>query len=332
MHDVLPPDPADGWLLVRVLAAAGGPCLLTVPVQRDHGRMPARRTGAPDPDADDLPRLRVPREQLEAEIDERVASGEALLRMPVRSEAELGEARSAYYTWSEYNETLLRRSFDRTGPAEEYHGSRFGFAAAGLPLETMAAHLRRDIDAKLRRLGSQRTRLSLYKEETLDMNRAGSDLAGRVGGEDVFIVHGHAAGVKETVARFVRRLLNREPVILHEQPDGGRTIIEKFEAHAATAAAAIVLLTGDDVGGPQDSPPAELKPRGRQNVILELGYFLGVLGRSRVIVLYEPGVEVPSDLDGYLRVPLDTADGWRARLARELKNGANLDIDPTALL
>jgi predicted nucleotide-binding protein len=68
------------------------------------------------------------------------------------------------------------------------------------------------------------------------------------------------------------------------------------------------------------------QPRARQNVILELGYFLGKLGRGRVCVIYVDGVEIPSDYHGVVFVPLDEAGAWRLRLARELK-AAGFDID-----
>src|SRR5258705_486491 len=68
-------------------------------------------------------------------------------------------------------------------------------------------------------------------------------------GTEVFIVHGHDGEAKVTVARFLSKLLDREPVILPEQADRGRTIIEKFEVYAGQVGIAIVLLTGDDEGG-----------------------------------------------------------------------------------
>lgn len=137
----------------------------------------------------------------------------------------------------------------------------------------------------------------------------------------VFVVHGHNEAVREITARLLEKL-GLEPVILHEQPNRGRTIIEKFIDYADVAFA-IVLLTSDDVGGKS----AEiLQPRARQNVLLELGFFLGRIGRDRVAALYEEGVEVPSDYDGVLFVPLDSAGGWRFLLARELK-AAGLAVD-----
>jgi len=45
---------------------------------------------------------------------------------------------------------------------------------------------------------------------------------------EVFVVHGNDHGNKETVARFLEKL-GLHPIILHEQADAGRTIIEKFE-------------------------------------------------------------------------------------------------------
>jgi predicted nucleotide-binding protein len=139
----------------------------------------------------------------------------------------------------------------------------------------------------------------------------------------VFVVHGHNAGIKESVARFLERL-DLEPIILHEKPNAGRTIIEKFSDYSDVHFA-VVLLTGDDEGKTKgtDDP---LQRRARQNVVLELGYFLGKLGRSRVCALYEDGVDIPSDYQGVLFVPLDPHEKWRFDLVRELK-AAGFPVD-----
>jgi predicted nucleotide-binding protein len=143
----------------------------------------------------------------------------------------------------------------------------------------------------------------------------------------VFVVHGHDNAAKETVARFLERL-NLEPVILHEKPNEGRTVIEKFEHHADVRFA-VVLLTPDDVGA-LATEASTLKPRARQNVVLELGYFLGSLRRSRVCALYRSGVEIPSDYP-VLYIELDEKGAWRTGLAQELSN-AGLKINLEALL
>jgi predicted nucleotide-binding protein len=109
---------------------------------------------------------------------------------------------------------------------------------------------------------------------------------------------------------------------LHEQPDSGRTIIEKFEDHASEAGFAVVLLTADDVGRARDE--TTLNPRARQNVVLELGFFIGRLGRGRVVALHEAGVELPSDLSGVLYKPL--AGNWHTALAGELR-AAKIEVD-----
>ena len=93
----------------------------------------------------------------------------------------------------------------------------------------------------------------------------------------VFVVHGRDAGAKNEVARFLSKL-KLEPVILHEKPNQGRTIIEKFERFSDVSFA-VVLLTPDDVGRPAGQSEKFDKSRARQNVILELGHFLGKLGR-----------------------------------------------------
>jgi hypothetical protein len=139
----------------------------------------------------------------------------------------------------------------------------------------------------------------------------------------VFLVHGHAEEPKQTVASFLRTL-GLEVVILHEQANRGQTIIEKFEKHSDVRFA-VVLLTPDDVGA-SVLHPEKTRCRARQNVILELGYFLAKLGRNKVCCLYVEGVEQPSDYDGVLYVPYDQGGAWRSKLAKEL-SAAEIDVD-----
>lgn len=142
---------------------------------------------------------------------------------------------------------------------------------------------------------------------------------------DVFIIHGRDEGTKEAVARFIEQL-GLNPIILHEQPNQGQTIIEKFERHAEVAFA-IALLTPDDTGG-LSGDEQSFKPRARQNVIFELGYFTGKLDRGRVCALKGENVEIPSDYDGVLYIPLDESGGWKMTLMRELKSaGFEVDVD-----
>ena len=140
----------------------------------------------------------------------------------------------------------------------------------------------------------------------------------------VFVVHGHNEAIRESTARLLEKL-NLEPIILHEQANRGHTIIEKFMEYSDVAFS-VVLLTADDKGGQKDGNQQEYKFRARQNVILELGFFLGRLGRERVCALYEEGVEIPSDYSGVVFIPLDEAGAWRLVLGRELR-AAGLEVD-----
>ena len=139
----------------------------------------------------------------------------------------------------------------------------------------------------------------------------------------VFVVHGRDVAAKEQVGRFLTQL-ELEPVILDEQPNQGQTVIEKFEENADVGFA-VVLFTPDDAGGLADSSN-EPRPRARQNVIFELGFFVAKLGRANVCLLHKGEVEMMSDYYGVIYVPMDDGGGWRLRLARELKS-AGIDVD-----
>ena len=139
----------------------------------------------------------------------------------------------------------------------------------------------------------------------------------------VFVVHGHDEGPREAVRSFLLRL-GFEPIVLHDQPNKGRTIITKFREEAGDVGFAVVLMTPDDQGKAEDA--AGLKPRARQNVVFELGFFIGELGPERVAALVKGGVERPSDFDGVVYIDLDDSGAWKMMLARELR-AAGLSFD-----
>jgi len=147
----------------------------------------------------------------------------------------------------------------------------------------------------------------------------------------VFVVHGHDEEMKQAVARTLEKI-GLEPIILHEQPNKGRTIIEKFTDYS-NVSFSVVLLSPDDIAYPKDHPPKDAKLRARQNVIFELGFFIGKLGRNRVLVLYqeEENFEMPSDYSGVLYTPYDKLGQWQIELVKELK-ACGYDVDANKLL
>lgn len=140
---------------------------------------------------------------------------------------------------------------------------------------------------------------------------------------NVFVVHGHDDGARAEVCRTIESL-DLEPIVLSEQTDMGRTVIEKFEKHSEGAAYAVVLLTPDDEGrlmGEKD-----LHPRARQNVVLELGYFYAKLGRANVCALVKGNLELPSDISGVIHKKIENGNSWKYELAREMQ-AAGLPVD-----
>lgn len=144
---------------------------------------------------------------------------------------------------------------------------------------------------------------------------------------EIFIVHGHDDLARLQVSAALQQLTGLVPVVLHEQRSGGKTVIEKLQEAAAQAVCAVVLLTPDDFGGKVDG---DSKPRARQNVVFEFGYFAALLGRENVIALTQGGVEIPSDLNGVVYISMDTTD-WKLKLATELRGISSLTVDSNAL-
>jgi predicted nucleotide-binding protein with TIR-like domain len=130
----------------------------------------------------------------------------------------------------------------------------------------------------------------------------------------VFVVHGHDELMREQVARYLEQL-DFEAIVLHEQTNRGKTLVEKLEANGDVGFA-IILLSGDDHGS---KPGDALRPRARQNVVLEWGYFWGRLGREHVIVPRKGDVDLPSDMSGLVWELFDDRGAWKSKISGELE-------------
>ena len=101
---------------------------------------------------------------------------------------------------------------------------------------------------------------------------------------------------------------------LAQQPNLGRTVLQKLNEESNKCRAAIIVMTGDDKFENEEV-------RARENVLHEVGFFQGKLGLEKVVVLHEEGVNIPSNIHGlvYIPFPKDTIEATFGALTRELK-------------
>ena len=140
----------------------------------------------------------------------------------------------------------------------------------------------------------------------------------------VFIVHGHDNEAKQELARVLEKS-DFEAIILHEQPNSGKTIIEKIERYTDVGYA-IVLYTECDKGRDKNVQIEQEKSRARQNVVFEHGYLIAKLGRDHVCALVKGDVETPGDISGVVYVPMDENGAWKMQLAKDMQD-VGLPVD-----
>ncbi|MGV7244384.1 TIR domain-containing protein [Caballeronia sp. M23-90] len=221
-------------------------------------------------------------------------------------------------------DTLERCFGDNSSRYRHFQGAGYLYESIGRPgiftkRGALEAQLREEVGENIRRsIGLLQSARASLQAELADIEHQLSPVSNTNSksmplSRRVFVVHGHDNGARETVARFLEHI-DFEPVILHEQANQGRTIIEKFEAHGDVGFA-VVLLTPDDEGCVKGG---KLQPRARQNVVLELGYFIGRLGRNKVCALKSGDLELPSDYQGVLWETMDSGGGWKLKLVSEL--------------
>jgi hypothetical protein len=192
------------------------------------------------------------KEEASEKITKRIELGHQIKNSNITSMTELKQARTGYYSWNEYNEDLLLHLFDNSSIKEGYRKSFFSVSIYKEPLDKQIEEFRDNVDYYLRKLESIRERLEIF-EVSPRLIQPPLTSQQRTLSKKVFVVHGHDEGAKEAVARFISKL-GLQPIILNEQPNSGKTIIEKFEDSAEEVGFAVVLLTPDDMGYPRDKP------------------------------------------------------------------------------
>lgn len=248
-------------------------------------------------------------------------------RRPVESmeydEASKNEFIAKFNRWHERNKEIYRSSFAVANNVyfHEYESQIWNH----IYIDDIVKIYKEDIGRLMNQMQTDIERVDLMK---CDIQEAAAIMvAPEKLSQEIFIVHGHNEEMKQTVARVVSQL-GLTPIILHEQPNGGKTIIEKFEGNAEDVNFAIVLLSADDLaasyrdlnGVKDEELRQHLEKRSRQNVVFEMGYLAGKLGRANVFFLLQDGVAKPGDLDGIVYTAYDVARAWRFELVKELKN------------
>jgi predicted nucleotide-binding protein len=270
--------------------------------------------------------LVIGREEARRRLQERIDQAEEILPGNRWSADDLMTGEERERKWRAYNRELLSRIFTTDEYARDYDVSQISIRQVqdryfDISADTVAGRILGSVRKQVARLDSVIERLELIDEAMV--GRAGGSLP--QGRSKVFVVHGHDDGAREGVARFLEKI-GLTAIILAEQPNRGRTIIEKFVDYAREVGFAVVLLTPDDLGGA--AADEAQKSRVRQNVVFELGYFVGSLGRGRACLLRRGEVEIPSDLYGVVYTTIDSGNGWKIELARELKDaGFEFDAD-----
>lgn len=270
-------------------------------------------------------KLLIPREQFFAEIDQLISQIDSL--------GNLGPDDPIFEQWRKAVEALLIHSLGEKSKQTSDFGwigyrpsiyemdDEYGIYGIAKQREYESFHKGLK-DAKILLKGI-REEVQKYFPDDVVKSKTKTDAKGI--SNRIFVIHGHDHELLYKVKDFLRKI-HMEPIVLRDLPNLGRTIIEKFESYADVGYA-IALLTSDDKVIADDEKRS-VEYRARQNVILELGYFMGKLGRSRVAVLCDKNVARPGDIDGMVYTITESDGDWQFGLAKELKaSGLNIDMN-----
>jgi predicted nucleotide-binding protein len=274
--------------------------------------------------------LLVSADEAKAKLLDRIEKGQQFKVLKINSDKDFDTAQKSYNKWDDFNIELLRRQFTTAELSEEYSGWAVvsSILMCELSLGEKIGDFHKIIDAKVHRIDSiiERIELIPVSNQVKDITPK-IEAAKTIDRSKVFIVHGHDNEAKLEVARFIEKI-GFDPIILHEQASGSKTIIEKIEAYSDVGFG-VVIYTPCDVGA-KASELNDFKGRARQNVVFEHGFLIGKLSRSNVCSLVKGNVDTPNDISGIVYTSMDTAN-WQLELAKELR-AAGYSVDMNKII
>ena len=262
--------------------------------------------------------LKIPLEEAEESLNKKITEGSQILEGPISNINQWKSAEKRYNSWNSENFELLKKIFKKNTIAKDYSSSEWTIGRiliSDLKLDEKTAKLYKDIEEKLNKLNSIKISLGVLESKTEETTESAKN--------KVFYVHGTDCEITMKVLAFLKDI-GLEPIILKELAAAGKTLIDEVK-NQSDVKYAIALLTPDNVGGVYSE---ELQFRATQNVILEVGFFVGKYGRKNVSTLHHDDIELPADYHGYEYIKIDETDDWKSTLTKELKNaGFNIDLN-----
>ena len=242
---------------------------------------------------------------------------EIINEIPVLISANISSSDARFQAWKSKAERFLIRKYGK----DSYEHDRFTKTYFSLLAYTLGTPESDFIRACQKGLKTTQAIFQTYLDEMGEEDAPAPTTVQPVNYARVFIVHGHDGELKQSVARIVEKQ-GIEAIILTEQVNQGKTIIEKFESYS-NVGGAICLFTADDIG--RANAEFSDHSRARQNVVFETGSFIGKLGRDHIVILSDNGIEMPSDLSG---IVYTNTGNWQFELLKELKSmGYEIDLN-----
>lgn len=273
--------------------------------------------------------LILPKADFNLALDERIDLGDKIYKRSIQTQGDFDDSKEEYSIWTDYNSEYLKQAFNK-----EYNEYKKSYDDAGSffygliggrnsPAQDVK-DFKEKVNAKVSNLKKLRSKTDLLKNSLVENIVVKAENV-QLNKSQVFIVHGHDEVAKTKTARFIEKL-DLEPIILHEQASGSKTVIEKIEIYS-NVGFGIVLYTPCDTGAKKEDNP-DFRNRARQNVVFEHGFLIGKIGRANVCALVKGEIETPNDISGVVYVKMDDDEAWHLKIARELRNsGYQIDMN-----
>jgi predicted nucleotide-binding protein len=247
------------------------------------------------------PHLTVDLTTAHQKLDIMISEGLKMVHESIASMEAMRSAQRKYHAWNSGVFQELKALFSHTDIAVEYAAS---------PLKIGRIFF---VDTSLSEIKAKHYRIVREKVEKLHSIKASLDLlALRTPSQcDIILLHSEPSSVADAVLTLLHDNLLK-PIILKEYAHAGQTLIEQIQDDPRIRYA-IAILT------PDLHPSVATLHRADQNLILELGIFIGKLGRENVSAVIAPNLDLPADFHDFQYIDFDTEEAWKTKLSSELR-------------